>query len=291
VSEERVDKRWQEKGLEQYSTAAILGTLRHYGISTDEASFKKLAEEKYPMTIAAEWSVTWKGTGQFKALLPIAIGALWTRWLPGMITPEAIGVPLLGALRGLVEGDASITQKAFDVLDKELPRLPAGDRRTLFMRELEPWLDASRLSIEGLLDELASKGKTAEAQRLAGVSDQLFPDRKEVVKAVLEARTGDAGVAKAALTGIARDAARPDMVRLAAVDALVPLEGGAEVFEVVVQIQEKAVREGSTAVLYALHATTHLLGPHLQGATRQQAQSLVGQQHAELERLTGRAAH
>ena len=49
--------------------------------------------------------------------------------------------------------------------------------------------------------------------------------------------------------------------------------------------------ESSTAVLYALHATTHLLGPQLQGAARQQAQSLVVQQHSELERLTGRAAH
>ena len=42
---------------------------------------------------------------------------------------------------------------------------------------------------------------------------------------------------------------------------------------------------------HALHATTHLLGPQLSGTARQQAQSLVAQQHSELERLTGRAAH
>jgi len=291
VSGDRVDKKWQEKGLEKYSTEAILGTLSHYGVAIDEGGFKELAKAKYPMMMAAEWSQKWKGTGQFAKFLPIAIGALWNRWMPGEVTPEAIGVPLLGALRGLADGDDQTADKGFELLDKELPRIPAGDRRGVFMRELEPWLDASRLSLEGLIDDLAQKGKIDRAQRLAGVSDQLFPERKDVVKAVLDARTGDKAAAKAALTGIARDAGRPDMVRLAAVDALVPLEGGSEVFDVVAQIQEKAVKEGSTGVLYALHATTHLLGPHLKGDALQQVQGLVHQQHAELERLTGRAAH
>ncbi|MBK7861672.1 MAG: hypothetical protein IPJ65_24260 [Archangiaceae bacterium] len=291
MSEQRVDKKWQSKGLGGYSTEAILGTLQHYGVSTDEQGFKALAAQKYPMTIAAEWSARWTGTGQFSTFLPNAIGALWTRWLPDQLTPEAIGVPLLGALRALIEGDAGVTQKAFEVLFQELPRLPQGDRRAQFLKELEPWLDASRVSLEGLLDDLAGKGKSAEAQKLAQVSDQLFPERRDVVKAVLDARTGDKEAAKAALTGIARDAGRPDMVRLAALDALVPHEAGAELFDVLVQLQEKAVKEGSTAVLYALHSTTHLLGPKLQGAQRQQAQSLVAQQHSELERLTGRAAH
>lgn len=291
MSEQRVDKKWQEKGLESYSTEAILGTLQHYGVSTDEAGFKKFAEDKYPMSIASAWAPQWKGTGQFSNFLPMAVGALWTRWMAGVLPPEAVGVPLLGLLRALTEGDAAITEKAFGVLEKELPRLPEGPRRQQFMRELEPWLDVSRVSLEGLMDDLAGKGKTAEAQRLAAVSDQLFPERKDVTKAVIDARTGDKAAAKAALTAIARDAARPDMVRLAAVDALVPHEGGPEVFDVVVQIQEKAVKEGSTAVLYALHSTTHLLGNQLQGPARQQAQSLVAQQHSELERLTGRSAH
>jgi hypothetical protein len=291
VSEERVDKKWQAKGIAGYSTAAILGTLQHYGITTDEASFKRLAEEKYPMTIAAEWASKWKGTGQFSAFLPVAIGALWARWVPDALTPEAVGVPLLGALRGLVEGDAGAAEKAFGLLDKELARLPTDGRRARFMRELEPWLDASRISIEGLVDELSSKGKSQEAQRLAGVSEQLFPERKDVVKAVIDARVGDPAAAKSALAGIARDIGRPEMVRLAAVDALVPHGGGPEVFDVVVAIQEKAVRDGSTGLLYALHATTHLLGSHLKGTALEQAKSLEAQQHSELERLTGRAAH
>lgn len=292
MSEERVDKKWQTKGLEAYGTGAILGTLQHYGVMLDEASFKKLADGgKYPMSIASEMAPKWKGTGQFSNFLPMAIGVLWKRWMPDALAPEAVGVPLLGVLRSLAEGDAATADKAFGLLEAELPKLPQGDKRQGFMKELEPWLDVSRVSLEGLMDELAQKGKTAEAQRLAAVSDQLFPERKDVVKAVIDARTGDNAAAKAALTGIARDAARPDMVRLAAVDALVPHGGGPEVFDVVVQIQEKAVKEGSTAVLYALHSTTHLLGPQLQGSVRQQAQSLVAQQHSELERLTGRSAH
>ncbi|MBL8950480.1 MAG: hypothetical protein JNK82_06865 [Myxococcaceae bacterium] len=288
---DRVDKKWQEKGLESYSVAAILGTLQHYGVVLDEASFRELAKSKYPMMMAAEWAPKWKGTGQFAKFLPIAIGALWSKWLPAELTPEAVGVPLLGALRGLVEGDEGVTNKAFDLLDQELPRVPEGERRTVFLRELEPWLDASRISLEGLIDDLAQKGKVPQAQRLAGVSDRLFPDRKDVVKAVIDARTADKAAATATLTAIARDAGRPDMVRLAAIDALVPLDAVGDMFDVVAQIQEKAVKEGSTAVLYALHATTHLLGPHLKGPSLQAAQSLVHQQHAELERLTGRAAH
>ena len=33
MSDERLDKQWQEKGLKDYSTKAILGTLEHYGVS------------------------------------------------------------------------------------------------------------------------------------------------------------------------------------------------------------------------------------------------------------------
>jgi hypothetical protein len=291
VSTERVDKRWAEKGLAPYSTEAILGTLAHYGVTTDEQAFKALAASKYPMTLAVEWAPRWRGTGQFKEFLPAAVHALWARWLPGVITPERVGAPLLGLLRALGE-DAAVAERIFPELEPLLPQLPQDGRRAEFMRELEPWLDLGRVSIEGLIDELAQKPeRLGQAQRLAAVSDALFPERKDVVAAVLQGRTGDAPAAKAALTAIARDAGRPDMVRLAAVDALVPLEGGAEVFDVVAQLQEKAVREGSTAVLYALHATTHLLGPHLSGPARQQAQGLVAQQHDELHRLTGRHAH
>ena len=93
MSEQRVDKKWQAKGIEGYSTDAILGTLGHYGVTVTEGAFKELAATKYPMMIAAEWAPKWKGTGQFSSFLPIAIGALWARWLPEQLTPEAVGVP------------------------------------------------------------------------------------------------------------------------------------------------------------------------------------------------------
>ena len=46
MSEERVNKKWMDIGIDKYSTAAILGTLAHYGVALDEASFKKAAEAK-----------------------------------------------------------------------------------------------------------------------------------------------------------------------------------------------------------------------------------------------------
>ena len=37
---ERVGKDWQNKGIDTFSTEAILGTLAHYGVTIDEASFR-----------------------------------------------------------------------------------------------------------------------------------------------------------------------------------------------------------------------------------------------------------
>src|SRR5579871_6245201 len=65
MADARVDKAWIAKGLQDYPTEAILGTLKHYGAETDEATFKKLAQDKFPIGIAEEWHKSWKGTGQF----------------------------------------------------------------------------------------------------------------------------------------------------------------------------------------------------------------------------------
>ena len=40
MSTDRVDKAWQRKGLKDYSTEAIIGTLGHYGIQVNEADFR-----------------------------------------------------------------------------------------------------------------------------------------------------------------------------------------------------------------------------------------------------------
>ena len=72
MSADRVDKQWKERGLEQYSTQAIIGSLNHYGVTVDEAGFRQLAAERYPLEIAGTWRGTWKGKGQFLQLPYVA---------------------------------------------------------------------------------------------------------------------------------------------------------------------------------------------------------------------------
>jgi hypothetical protein len=284
MSEERVDKKWVDDGLEKYSTQAILGTLAHYGVTIDEPAFKALAQTKYPMTIAQTWAAAWKGTGKFQSFPPVAAGQLWSRWLGAELTPETIGISLIGAIRAVAEDDEAIAQKAFGVLDTHLPKLPTGVRRAAFMSELEPWFQAMQLSLEGLIDELVGKGKKEHAAKFVAISDALYPERKELAKAVLER---DA----ATLVALAKDAQRAPMVRLAAVDALVPLGKASEMFPVVAEVQQKAVADENVAVVRALHSTTHLIGQHLSPSDMQQARVLVDQQHDALQRLTGHSAH
>jgi hypothetical protein len=282
VSADKVDKKWVDVGLGKYSTEAILGTLKHYGVTVDEAQFKKAAETQYPMTMATEWAKGWTGVGKFQAFPAAAAGALWERWLPGDLRPEEIGAPLVAAMQGLVQKNDPMATKAFEELEKGLARLPGGARREGFMAEVQVWMDMMHLTFEGAVHEL--KDRPEWAKRLAGVADSLYPERKELMAAVL---AGDA----AALTAIAKDAARPPMVRLSAVDSLVPMNGGGDVFDVVVEVQKKAVETKDVAVLRALHATTHLIAQHLSPSNMDAARKLVGEQHEQLETLTGHSAH
>ena len=56
MANDRVDKGWTKKGLDSYSTEAILGTLAHYGVATDESGFRALAEGQFPLQIARSWA-------------------------------------------------------------------------------------------------------------------------------------------------------------------------------------------------------------------------------------------
>src|SRR5687768_11330627 len=107
VSTERVDKAWQSKGLQGYSTEAIVGTLGHYGIPAAEGDFQKLAESAWPSDIGLQWGQKWKGTGPFKPFPFAAADELWRRWLPGRVAPRELSdslAELLKALAGLLEG-------------------------------------------------------------------------------------------------------------------------------------------------------------------------------------------
>src|SRR4051812_25404637 len=106
---DRVDKNWQKIGLQGYSTEAIVGTLGHYGHPMDEASFRQLATDHYPMGIAEQWHQGWKGTGQFARFPFAAAQELWKRWVTDRMLPsefaEAVGKLVL-VLSQLLDGRA-----------------------------------------------------------------------------------------------------------------------------------------------------------------------------------------
>src|SRR4051812_7684016 len=106
---DRVDKNWQTGGLKGYSTEAILGTLSHYGAKVDEAGYRKLAADSYPMAIATQWHEGWKGTGQFARFPFAAAEELWSRWEKERLLPSALAEKLgalIVALSQLHEGRA-----------------------------------------------------------------------------------------------------------------------------------------------------------------------------------------
>src|SRR5262245_16763739 len=95
---ERVDKAWAQKGLGDYSSEAILGTLRHYGVDVDEAGYRALAASASPIRIAMQWMGKWKGTGQFARFPAAAAEVLWRRYFPDRATPGEF----LEAISGLL---------------------------------------------------------------------------------------------------------------------------------------------------------------------------------------------
>lgn len=202
MSAERVDKQWKTKGLSGYSTGAILGTLNHYGVSVDEAGFKTMASAQYPLQIAGEWKLKWKGTGPFAPFPYAAADELMRRFFPERVTPAHLAEKLITVLgRGseLLSGKGGQLDAALDDVEKLVGTLPApGESRTLFTSELVTFLDRFAEPFERLPSSLQEAGHGAVAQRTAALQESLFPDRKGVVTALLEAQGGarDAGIAK-----------------------------------------------------------------------------------------------
>ncbi len=229
MSAERVDKQWKTKGLSGYSTGAILGTLNHYGVKVDEAGFKSLASTQYPMQIAGEWKLAWKGTGPFLPFPYAAADELMRRIFPERVTPAHLAekiVTVLGRASELLQGKEAELGPSLDELEQLVATLPTpGETRSLFTSELVGFLDRFAEPFEQLPSALQRSGHTALAQRAATVQESLFPDRKGVVTALLEAQAGASteGIAKlAALVTPATD--RTIFTRYWALDALSQLE-------------------------------------------------------------------
>jgi hypothetical protein len=225
---DRVDKKWVEKGIDSYSTQAILGTLSHYGVSMDEAKFLEQSKQHFPLALAQEWHATWKGTGQFSRFPAAAAEELWARLKPGEIAPTDLGlalIKLMEAMDDALDGlkDDGTWDTRFKVVEGYLPKLPpdgADDRRKRFLAEtlgaIGEWSDV----LDGMPEALAKKGAVEFANRLAGIDEGLFPEHAGISRALIKAQVDlEAGLAE--LKAIGNDEKRIPLTRLAAADGLI----------------------------------------------------------------------
>lgn len=228
---ERVDKGWQNKGIDTYSTEAILGTLAHYGVTIDEAAFKAAAAEDYPFAIARTWHQHWKGVGQFSVFPAAASEELWRRWLPGQVTPTdiALGVlHLLEDLAGLVDGepDEGTLETRFKVVEAYLPKIPQEHpRHDRFVSELLSAFGQDGMkTFDAMAEALVRAKHDALADRFVAIEETILVQRKDIAKAIVQAERGDLAGAVKVVSAIATDPSRDIWNRLSAVDALFDFE-------------------------------------------------------------------
>src|SRR5688572_3674995 len=128
---DRVDKQWQHKGLGPYSIEAIFGTPQHYSVTPDEAKFRELATDRFPLELAQTWQGAWKGTGQFARFHWAAAEELTKRLFTDRLMPGDFAkalAELMHALSKLMEGggDAAVAP-AFEKVDALRPQVPLAD--------------------------------------------------------------------------------------------------------------------------------------------------------------------
>ncbi|MFZ5445306.1 MAG: hypothetical protein ACOZQL_35275 [Myxococcota bacterium] len=227
MSTERVDKGWVSRGgLEAYSTAAILGTLNHYGVGVTEASFVEAAKADFPLAIAMQWHERWKATGQFTRFPAAAAEELWRRLNAGEIAPTDVALALVNLCRSLDDAldgkpDDGTWDTRFKVVEAYLPRLPPpSERREKFIAEmagaLHDWLEV----FDGMAEALARKGQLAMADRFVAIEETLFPTRKGIATALVRIARGELEGGLADLEAIAADASRDPFDRIGAIDGL-----------------------------------------------------------------------
>ncbi|MFO0597282.1 MAG: hypothetical protein U0228_18355 [Myxococcaceae bacterium] len=258
----RVDKQWKDKGLSGYSTEAILGTLGHYGVGYDEAGFKALAAEKFPLELAVEWKPKWKGTGQFATFPYAAANELFGRLLPEKPAPMKAAhqvIELIAhALKTLGQVADADLNAAFGRWDALAASLPApGDRRDAFMREFVTFIESWAKTFNELPERLAKAGKKEEALKFARVHEVLFADREGCMTAVVRAYSGEKEAAVADLAKWSADAARDVYARYSAIDALVQLEEFETVKKLGIDVFDAAAEKKQWGLADSI---AHLLG-------------------------------
>jgi hypothetical protein len=232
---ERVDKKWAERGLDQYSLEAIFGTLAHYGVALDEAGYRALAKDDFPIAIATRWhDAGWKGTGQFSRFPAAAAEELWRRFFPGQLTPADVALATIHLLQSL---DAASAGKAddgtldtrFKVVESFAPKLPEdAARRRAFLRELELCLAEWRDVFDVAFEELTAAKLPGLADRFVAVEERLYPERAGLAAAWRLEQSGDVEAAAKAYLAIAGDAARAADGRYRAIAALFELDREAD---------------------------------------------------------------
>ena len=230
MSTDRVDKAWQRKGLKDYSTEAILGTLGHYGVQVKEEDFRQLADVKYPTGIAEGWMPQWKGTGQFAPFPIAAASELWKRWLKDRLAPYELSeslAQLMGALGLLLQGSPQAgAAEAFARMKQVRERVPLTDGKpqTGFMQEaLRVFDERASRAFDDLAEMLAKSGRVEEAEAFADLEEFLLPDRSGVSKPIVRAAKGERDAALEDLQKVAQDGARSPLSRVLAVDGLLHL--------------------------------------------------------------------
>ena len=249
MADARVDKSWQSKGLKDYSNEAIFGTLRHYGVQSDEAGFRKLVEDRFPIGIAEAWLERWKGTGQFSHFPVAAAEELWRRLAGERLGPRAFAEAiheLMAALAAMMDGspDAPVG-KTFARIEELKPKVPleSGRIHPAFAREVASHLGKALEAFNHLAEALAKDGQLEDAESFAKVEEFLFPERAGVAVAAVRAAGGQLSEAIDDLKKLAADESRGKEGRLTAVDQLLSLEAfepGAEAAQALLDDAEKA---------------------------------------------------
>lgn len=246
---DRVDKGWQAKGIDSYSTEAILGTLGHYGVTVDEAGFKALAEKDFPLSIAVGWHEGWKGTGQFSRFPAAAAEELWRRLCEGQLAPTDLTlalINLLTALNGALEGkpDDGTRDTRFKVVEAYLPKVPTEtERREKFIAEMAGAMGEWMEPLDRLAEALARRGQPEAADRFVAIEEVLFPVRVGSARALVKAGKGDVDGAVADLNAMGDDDARDPFNRIAVVDALIDLDRPDDALRVALALVERAERD------------------------------------------------
>jgi hypothetical protein len=228
MAQDRVDKRWQEVGLETYATEAILGTLAHYGPAIDEAKFRALAKDQYPLEMAIAWQEAWKGTGQFTLFPTAAFPELWRRLEKDRLAPGELAGALIDTLvaldqrtRDTKEGEAFAKVEA---LKARIPREGEGAEERFTSEAFAHFSEDAWQAFDEMAQTLAKGGHREDARTFAELEAFLLPERQGISQALVDAAEGRREEAVAALGAIAQDAGAAPERRMSAVDALLHLD-------------------------------------------------------------------